>query len=193
MLKPIALFALVALSGCFAYLPMEYKEHLNVQWRSSYQQAQADAQRLNRPILVVMIAGDKEGAICMGGHYLRSLALRDERVIARINEEFVPVWINIRTTPVPPFPFVKDVLVTATIDRDYRVTDVFSRNYFIRSVIASPDGQRLLNSGAPTVSATAKNLLLEGDWGYEAMDPGDYLSMLQRALRTFHGGRGDRV
>ncbi len=177
--------AILGSSGCFAHIPMHSTEHLNVAWRSSYEQAQADALKLGRPILVVLIAGEKEGAICMGGDYLRSLALRDQRVIAQINEEFVPVWINIRTTPVPPFPFVQDVLVTAKIDQHNRVVDLFSRNYFIRSVIVSPDGQRLLNPGASTVAKTARKLLFEGDWSYEAMDPGDYLVMLKHALRRF--------
>ena len=68
------------------------------------------------------------------------------------------------------------MLVTATVDHDNRVTDLFSRNYFLRSVIVSPDGQTLLNRGAPTVAKTARKLIFEGDFSYETIDPGDYLS-----------------
>ena len=101
----------------------------------------------------------------MGGDYLRSAALRDARVIERVNAEFVPVWINIRTTPVPPFPFVRDVLVTASIDKHNRVTDMWSRNYYVHSVVVSPDGQTLLNPSASTVAKTAHTLVFDGDFG----------------------------
>ena len=84
---------------------MHTTEHLNVHWRASYQEALADAQRLGRPILAVMIAGEKDGAVCLGGDYLRSAALRDQTVIDAVNDQFVPVWINVRTTPIPSFPF----------------------------------------------------------------------------------------
>ncbi len=177
------LFAML-LSGCFAHMPMHTTEHFKVEWRADYATALADAQRLGRPVLVVMIAGEKDGAICLGGDYLRSSALTDARVIERINRDFVPVWINVRTTPLPPFPFLKDVLVTATVDGERRVTDLFSRNYFLRSVIVSADGQRLLNPGPGTVSATAKSLLFEGDFSYETNDPDSYLSMLKHALKN---------
>jgi hypothetical protein len=170
------------LSGCFAHMPMHTTEHFKVEWRSDYATALADAQQLGRPVLVVMIAGEKDGAICLGGDYLRSSALTDARVIERINRDFVPVWINVRTTPLPAFPFLKDVLVTATVDGERRVTDLFSRNYFLRSVIVSSDGQRLLNPGASTVSGTAKSLIFEGDFSYETNDPDSYLSMLKHAL-----------
>ena len=186
MLKTTLCLALLA-SGCFAHIPMHTTEHLNVQWRSSYEQAQAEAQRLGRPMVVVMIAGEKDGAVCMGGDYLRSAALRDERVIAKLNEEFVPVWLNVRTTPVPPWPFVKDILVTATLDAHNRVVDVWSRNYFVHSIIVSPDGQRLLNPGASTVASTARSLIFEGDFSYSTIDPGDYLVMLRNALNRFRG------
>ncbi len=185
MSKYLLLAPLVFLSACFAHIPMHTTEHLNIQWRPSYQQAQDDAIRLGRPILVVMIAGEKEGATCLGGDYLRSAALRDDRVIERVNNELVPVWINIRTTPMPPFPFINEILVTAKLDKDNRVVDLWSRNYFVHSIIVSPDGQTLLNPGASTVSKTARSLILEGDFSYSTIDPGDYLSMLQHALRRF--------
>ncbi len=176
---------LLLISGCFAHIPQHTTAHLNVSWRADYQSAQADAQKLGRPVLVVMIAGDKEGAICLGGDYLRSSALTDARVIRKINEEFVPVWINVRTTPIPRFPFLKDVLVTATVNAENRVTDTFSKNYFLRSVVVSPDGQTLLNPGATNVTVAARKLIFEGDFTYETNDPGSYLGLLEHALRRY--------
>ena len=182
----ITLLASVLLTGCFAHIPMHTTEHMNVRWRASYQQAQEEALRTGQPIVVVMTAGEKNGDMCMGGDYLRSAALRDARVIARLNEEFVPVWINVRTTAVPPWPFVRDILVTAKIDQDNRVRDTWSRNYYVHTIIVSPDGQTLLNRGASTVASTARSLVFEGDFSYSTIDPGDYLSMLSRAERTLH-------
>ncbi len=182
----ITLLASLLLTGCFAHIPMHTTEHLNVRWRASYEEAQAEAARTGKPILVVMTAGEKAGDMCMGGDYLRSAALRDPRVIARANEEFVPVWINVRTTPVPAWPFVNDVLVTATLDKNHRVKDLWSRNYYVHSIVVSPDGQTLLNPGASTVASTARSLVFEGDFAYSIIDPGDYLSMMTRALRRLH-------
>jgi hypothetical protein len=182
----ITALATILLSGCFAHIPMHTTEHLNVRWRASYQEAQAEALRTGKPILVVMTAGEKAGDMCMGGDYLRSAALRDPRVIARANEEFVPVWINVRTTAIPPWPFVNDVLVTAKLDKNRRVKDLWSRNYYVHSIVVSPDGQMLLNPSAPTVASTARTLVFDGDFGYSIIDPGDYLSMMNHALARLH-------
>jgi hypothetical protein len=113
---------------------------------------------------------------------LRSDALRDARVIDLLNASFVPVWINVRTTPLPAWPFLKDVLVTAKLDANRRVIDGWSRTFFVHSIAVSPDGQRLLNPGAKTVAETAKSLIFEGNFSYEAIDAGEYLGMLRRAL-----------
>jgi hypothetical protein len=173
-------------TACLAHVPLHTTEHLNISWRSSYQQAADEAARLDRPVLVVMIAGEKDGPSCMGGDYLRSAALRDPQVIDVINKQFVPVWINVRTTPVPRWPFLADVLTTATVDKDGRFTDRWSRTFYVHSVIVSPDGQRLLNKGAGTVASTAHALIFEGNFSYSAIDPGEYLGMLKRALERFH-------
>jgi hypothetical protein len=86
---------------------------------------------------------------------------------------------------VPAWPFVRDILVTATLDKNNRVRDMWSRNYYVHTIIVSPDGQTLLNPGASTVSSTARSLVFEGDFSYSTIDPGDYLSMLARAERRF--------
>ena len=38
------------------------------------------------------------------------------------------------------------------------------------------------NRGANTVASTARALLFEGNFSYEAIDAGEYLGMLRRAL-----------
>ena len=111
-----------------------------------------------------------------------SAALNDDRVIEMINDRFVPVWVNVRTTPVPPFPFLEHVLVTGRVDADRRVIDRFSRTFFFRSVISSSDGQVLLNGGPDTVAKIAKSIVFEGESSYEANTPEDYLTMMLRAL-----------
>jgi len=173
---------LLSLSGCLGLIPVHTYEHMQVQWRPTYEVALADAHKLGRPLLVVMIAGEKDGPTCLGGDYLRSGALRDPTVIALINDQFVPVWINVREQPVPPFPFTDQVLVTATLDQRRRVIDRFSLTFYLRSVIVSPDGRTLLNPGAPTVAKATAKLVFEGDFTYQSHGPGEYLTMLRHAL-----------
>ncbi len=185
MIKLSCLATLTLPSGCLAHIPLSTPEHLNVSWRPSYEAARAGAVKLQRPILVVMVAGPKDGPTCVGGDWLRTSALRDARVIKMINEQFVPVWVNIRTTPIPPFPFVQQVLVTATIDKNNKVVDWFSRSFFLRSVIVAPDGQTLLNPSAPTVAKTTAKVVFEAESGYQSNEPGDYLVMLQRSLNRY--------
>jgi hypothetical protein len=181
-MKTLLPIALLALGGCLPHIPMHTTEHLDIAWRKDYAAAAAEAAKSGHPLLVVMASGEKDGATCPGADFLRSDALRDARVISLINRVYVPVWINVRTTPLPRFPFQKQTLVTATVDADNRVTDTFSRTFYVRSVIVSPDGQTLLNPGPATVAATAKSLVLEGSFGYEELEAGAYLGMLRRSL-----------
>jgi len=177
------------LAGCLvnlptANIPMHTREHLAIAWQPSYAAAQAEAARVGKPMLVVLGAGEKDGAVCLGADYLRSSALADARVIEQINRDLVPVWINIRTTSLPPWPFVKDVLVTATIDGENRVNDNFSRAFFFRSLMISADGSTLYNPGAKTVNEAAKQLIVYGTWTFEANEPGEYLGMLKHGMES---------
>ena len=186
MIKPSLLTLTFVLGGCLidlptANIPMHTREHLSIEWRPTYAAAQADAARLGKPMLVVFGAGEKDGAVCLGADYLRSSALADPRVVEEVNRDLVPVWINVRTTPFPPFPFLQDVLVTATVNADRMVIDNFSRAFFFRSLVVSADGQTLYNPGAKTVSEAAKQLIVYGTWTFEANEPGEYLSMLHHA------------
>ncbi|HEX6837947.1 MAG TPA: hypothetical protein VF334_15320 [Polyangia bacterium] len=108
-------------------------------------------------------------------------------MIDLINAEFVPVWINVRTTPLPRLPFVPEVLVNAKVDADNKVVDPFSKGFFLRSVVLSPDLQRVLNHEPTTVAATLREVITDGTQGYAAVDAPDYLSLLTKALHRFRG------
>jgi len=190
MLKPILVSSSLLLGACLinlptANIPMHTSEHLGIAWQPSYSAAQLEAARVGKPLLVVLGAGEKDGAVCLGADYLRSSALADPRVVEQINRDLVPVWINIRTNALPPWPFIQDILVTASIDGERRVSDNFSRAFFFRSLMISADGQTLYNPGAKTVNEAAKQLIVNGTWTFEANEPNEYLSMLKHGLEAF--------
>jgi hypothetical protein len=103
-------------------------------------------------------------------------------VIDLINAEFVPVWINVRTDPIPRFTFLDQVLVNGRVDASNRIVDPFSEGFFLRSVVATPDGRTLLNPQKQTVGGSIASFYIGGAFAYAQVDPGDYLSMLQHAL-----------
>jgi hypothetical protein len=104
-----------------------------------------------------------------------------------INADFVPVWINVRTTPLPRLPFVPDVLVGAKVDAGNKVIDPFSKGFFLRSVVLSPDGQTILNRSPSTVAGSIGSALRDGSQFYATIDTPDYLSMLGKALKRHRG------
>jgi hypothetical protein len=110
-------------------------------------------------------------------------------VIAGINAELVPVWINVRTTPLPRLAIIPDVLVNARVDSGNMIKDPFSEGFFLRSVVLSPDGATILNPSPKTVAGSLSRAIFEGDNSYAAIDAGDYLSMLRRSLRRYHAMR----
>ena len=94
----------------------------------------------------------------------------------------MPVWIDVRTTPLPRLPFVPDVLVNAKVDGDNKVIDPFSRGFFLRSVVLSPDLGTILNRAPSTIAGSIAAVVRDGTQCYAAVDAPDYLSMLQHAL-----------
>jgi hypothetical protein len=123
----------------------------------------------------------------VGGAALRAGALSDQRVISLINERFVPVWINVRTDPLPPIKAVEQALLRTQLDRDRHVSDVFSEGFFLRSLVLSPDAQDLLNPQADTVGGSMESYARRGYFAYAQVHPNDYLIMLEGALRRFEG------
>jgi hypothetical protein len=122
---------------------------------------------------------------------LRSGALRDPQVIELIDRELVPVWINVRKSALPRIAPIADVLVNARVDASNKVSDAFSRGFMIRSVVLSPDGARLLNPRARTVAAAIGRAAM-GELGYAEVDPGDYLSMLRKAITSWRSASASR-
>jgi hypothetical protein len=113
-----------------------------------------------KPLLAVLAAGDRDGLCGYGGDALRSGALADRRVIELVNAEFVPVWINVRTTALPRLPFVAEVLVGA---------------------------KTILNPQPSILSASISSALRDGTQCYAAVDAADYLSLLGKALKRYRG------
>jgi hypothetical protein len=91
----------------------------------------------------------------------------------------------VRTTPLPRLAIIPDVLVNARVDANNMIADPFSEGFFLRSVVLTPDGQTILNPSPKTVGGSIRRAVFDGDNSYAAIDPGDYLSMIHRALRRF--------
>ena len=106
-------------------------------------------------------------------------------MIGLLNAEFVPVWINVRTTALPPQPWVRDVLVNARVDDANRIIDPFSEGFFLRSVVLAPDGGTVLNRQPTTVAGSLASIARNGDLAYAEVDGPGYLSMLRKALVQF--------
>jgi hypothetical protein len=126
----------------------------------------------------------------VGGAALRAGALSDPRVIALVNERFVPVWVNIRTDPLPATPVLSRVLLRAEVAPDGHIGDLFSRGFFLRSLVLTPDGSRLLNPQAETPEASVATYSQKGHFAYAQVKPDDYLLMLEGALRRFDRAGG---
>ncbi len=176
-------------SGCATHMLPRAHEHMKIRWAANYVAAQQEAQRDHKPILVVLVAGEIDGPCCYGGDAMRGDALSDARVIELVNREMVPVWINVRNQPVPA-EALKQGLVTATLDAHNRVTDTFSRCFFNRSLVLSPDGKTLLNPQIGTLGKGVGQIATEGKLGYAEINAGDYLVMMWKALARFRGEDG---
>jgi hypothetical protein len=101
----------------------------------------------------------------------------------------VPVWINVRTAPLPRLAIIPDVLVNARVDANNMITDPFSEGFFLRSVVLTPDAATILNPSPRTIAGSIGRALFEGNNSYATLDPGDYLSMLQHAQRRFRASQ----
>ena len=116
---------------------------------------------------------------------LRSEALSDGDTIDLINAEFVPVWIDVRESPLPDLPFWPQVLENARIGPDRRIVDAFSQGFFLREVVVTPDGQTLLNPQADTFAASASNMVHTSHFAYAQTKPLEVKNLLAVTLRRF--------
>lgn len=103
---------------------------------------------------------------------LRDGALSDDKVIDLVNAEFVPAWINIRTTPVPDVSALDTARTEVPMDADRNVAAGFSRTFLVRSVAMTPDGKTALNPDSC-------------GGGFPITKADDYLAMLRGALERY--------
>ncbi len=61
-MRALSLFLLLSLAGCLSHLPVRTTTHLGIHWSPDYASAQREATRLQRPMLVCLIAGQIDGA-----------------------------------------------------------------------------------------------------------------------------------
>lgn len=115
--------------------------------------------------------------------------MSDPEVVALVNEEFVPVWINVRTTPVPDLACMEEVLHSVEVDSDNMVQGSFSQGFFLRSVVLASDGETLLNPQPG--GASLGDLFTDGHFPYGQVKSNHYLPMLRGALERLRASAGD--
>jgi hypothetical protein len=93
----------------------------------------------------------------------------------------VPVWINVRATPVPDLACMEDVLGKVEVDGDNIVQGNFNQGFFLRSVVLASDGETLLNP-QDIEHASLGDLFTVGHFPYAQVKATDYLPMLRAAL-----------
>jgi hypothetical protein len=105
----------------------------------------------------------------VGGARLRGGALSDPKVIERVNERTVPVWVDVRRSAYPDLPALKTAREDLNIDSDGRLSGFPSYWFHVRSFLITPDGERLLNPE-------------EGSREFPSTKPERFLEMLDVAL-----------
>ena len=103
-----------------------------------------------------------------------------------VNERFVPLWLNIRTTPIPDLQAMDAAIDGIRLDDLRRVANGFNQGFFLRSVVLSPDVATLLN---PQDKPSLGHLFTRGHFPYAQVKTDDYLAMLELSLRTLGPGR----
>mgnify|MGYP000848235178 CR=1 FL=1 len=102
-----------------------------------------------------------------------------------VNDNFVPVWVNVRQQPVPDFPARAEVLLGTRLDETQHVENLLSQGFFLRSLVLAPEDLRLLNPQAATVAASASTFSQRGYFAYAQTAKDDYVPMLTRALEAY--------
>ena len=86
--------------------------------------------------------------------------MSDPRVIALVNERFLPVWINVRENPFPDVPALAGAAEEFHLGSDRRLKESFSFYFHVRTYAVSPDGARLLAMARGTTQAKSMLRLL---------------------------------
>jgi hypothetical protein len=106
-----------------------------------------------------------------------------------VNDEFVPLWVNVRTTPVPDVACMEAVLDKVEVNGDGTVQGSFSQGFFLRSVVLALDGVTLLNPQPGR--ASLGNLFTDGHFPYAQVKSKHYLPMLREALERARSLQND--
>jgi hypothetical protein len=93
----------------------------------------------------------------------------------------VPVWVDIRSEPVPPLP-EGTLSPKIELDENRRVTKPLQMGFFLRSLVLSPDGKVVLNPQVDTPEGMKASMKEHGYFSYAQVKAKDYLPMLQNAL-----------
>lgn len=101
-------------------------------------------------------------------------------IIHLVNAEFVAVWINVRTTPIPKLPCLAKVLGEVQVNAEGFVQGDFNQGFFVRSVVLASDGKTLLNTESG--DAPMAKMFAEGHFPYAWVKASDYLVMLHKSL-----------
>ena len=104
-----------------------------------------------------------------------------------VNDRLVPVWINIRTSPIPNVPAIDESLGSVKLDETRRVAGGFSQGFFVRSLVLSHDVRFLLNPQAN--DDPMRTFQVKGHFPYAQVKTDDYLPMLNDALARTGGAR----
>ena len=102
-----------------------------------------------------------------------------------MNREFVPVWVDVRSSPIPDVACLEEAIEGIEYNADGRVTGSFNQGFFLRSVVLSSDASTLLNrQDKPALG----DLFSKGHFSYAQVKADDYLKMLREALEKFRAG-----
>lgn len=126
----------------------------------------------------------------MGGAALRGGALNNREVVEHINRDFVPVWVNARSTPLPDFPDREEVLMGTKLTEEGLVKDLGSQGFFLRIVVLDPEDLALLNRQAPTAAESVKTFTQEGHFAYAQAYARQVVPMLEAATASYAARRG---
>lgn len=101
-------------------------------------------------------------------------------MVALANARFEPVWINVRTTAVPSDAGIVAGTDDIELNSDRTVPAGFHKGFFVRSLVLSPGGGRLLN--AQSRERPMETFHERGHFPYGQVKVEDYLPMLDGAL-----------
>ena len=129
-----------------------------INWQPTMKEAVEKAQAENKPIFVFMnvnkMGQPNAGKYCEGSQATLDYPLSDERVIAKLTKDFVPVHLNLTDHGFP-----KEAPGLNEIERAFKQSLV-AHYAFSLSVVLTPDGKQVLGQSRPLGGSTIENFLM---------------------------------